>query len=80
MQDRRIPPRHRTFKTGMIGFNESGGISCTVRNLAETGANLAVSSQVGIPDHFTLTIASAHLRRLCRVAWRRDDRIGVVFE
>ena len=80
MQDRRAPARYREFKAGTIGFNETGIISCTVRNLAARGACLTVASQIGIPDHFTLTIAADHLRRTCRVAWRKDDRIGIVFD
>ena len=78
MQEHRASPRHRTFKAGTIAFNRAGGISCTVRNLSETGACLEVATPLGIPDDFTLQ--HDHLQRTCRVVWRAPKRIGVVFK
>lgn len=79
MEERRAALRHRTLKAGIIAFNRAGGISCTVRNLSDRGANLEVESPVGIPDDFTLAIDSDHLLRHCRVVWRANHRLGVEF-
>jgi len=83
VQDRRIAPRHRVLKAGSIEFGGGAAIDCTIRNLSATGAALDVASPIGIPDSFDLVIAreaDAHERRRCRVAWRKQKRIGVVFE
>ena len=80
MPERRTPPRHRTFKVGVIAFAGGGGVSCKLRNISEGGACLEVSSQMDIPDAFTLEVDIDHLKRLCRVCWRNRNRIGVAFE
>jgi hypothetical protein len=80
MLERRKAARHRVLKTGTITFNRAGGISCMVRNISGAGACLEVESPIGIPDDFTLLVDIDHLRRPCRVSWRKDKRIGVVFD
>ena len=80
MPERRTPPRHRTFKVGIIAFNRDGGISCTVRNISDGGACLEVASQMNIPETFTLEVGIDHSKRACRVCWRNHNRIGVAFE
>ncbi len=50
-----------------------------VRNLSETGACLEVATVLAIPNDFTLSIPGDHIKRACRVAWKRDKRIGVTF-
>ena len=79
MEERRKAQRHRTLKGGSISFNRSAGIDCRVRNLSPAGACLEVASQLGIPDEFTLVIASDHLHQACHVIWRTATRMGVEF-
>ncbi|HVX98194.1 MAG TPA: PilZ domain-containing protein [Pseudorhodoplanes sp.] len=80
IQERRKEPiRRRQLKAGTIAFGYGGGISCVVRNLSRAGACLEVTSPVGIPDRFDLLVESDNLRQGCRVAWRREKRIGVEF-
>src|SRR4051812_47982971 len=79
VEERRIELRRRTLKSGLIAFNRAGGISCTVRNLSDQGANLEVASPIGIPNEFTLAIDADHVQRQCRVIWRTNSRIGVRF-
>jgi len=71
--------RPRQLKAGIIEFNRAGGINCTVRNLSPKGAYLEFESPLGIPDRFELFVASDRLRQHCRVAWRREKRVGVEF-
>ena len=79
MSENRVAPRKRVLKGGMIEFG-GGAIDCAVKNLSETGAALHVVTPLFIPDRFTLFVPSAHCRRLCHVVWRKEKRIGVVFE
>ena len=76
--ERRAASRHRVLKAGTIEFSGSA-IDCTVRNLSETGASLDVVSPLYIPDHFTLYVPTAQLRRQCHIVWRKAKRIGVTF-
>jgi hypothetical protein len=63
----------------IIEFN-SGAYSCAVRNLSEAGAALDVPSAITVPHEFTLIMETDGASRNCRVIWRKDDRVGVVFE
>jgi len=78
LENNRAAPRHRVLKSGSIEFN-GGVIDCVVRNISETGAALEVASPLGIPETFNLVIAGDHSSRHCKVAWRKDKRIGVAF-
>jgi len=72
--------RLRTLKSGRIVLpNGNSTISCTNRNLSAGGACLELASQVGIPDAFDLIIGEGNVRRPCRVAWRKANRMGVQF-
>lgn len=76
--ERRAAHRRRTLFSGKIIFNrQSSVLSCTVRNLSESGACLEVDSQIGVPDQFELLVEGAGVRAEYRVVWRRDKRIGV---
>ncbi len=76
---RQFTIRPRQLKTGIITFNRAGAISCMVRNLSPKGACLEVTNQIGIPDQFELRVDVDRMHQNCRVAWRRDKRIGVEF-
>ena len=78
MVDKRGTPRHRVLKAGTIEFG-SGGIDCRVRNLSDSGAALEVASPVGIPECFNLVIAADGSSKPCRVVWRKEKSIGVMF-
>jgi hypothetical protein len=79
MDENRIAPRRRIFKSGSIEFG-GGVFDCAVRNLSETGAALEVMTPLFIPDRFTLAMQSDQFRRSCRVVWRKEKRIGVTFD
>lgn len=77
MDEHRHTNRHRVLKAGTIEFG-GGVIDCTVRNISGTGAALDVVSPVGIPAQFKLVVdGNPHP---CRVVWRKEKRIGIVFE
>lgn len=79
MNEQRDSRRQRVLKSGTIAFNGSG-IDCVVRNISVTGAALEVESHSGIPPTFDLIIAPEKFSERCRVLWRKDRRIGVIFE
>jgi hypothetical protein len=79
MTERRKTQRHRTLKAGTIIFNNGGGLTCMVRNMSPAGACIEVTSQLGIPDAFTLVVESENFLRRCHIGWRKEKRIGVVF-
>jgi hypothetical protein len=78
-EEHRAEQRRRVLKAGTISFGGGGAITCTIRNLSETGAALDVESPVGIPDQLTLLIEAEHSSRHCQVVWRKEKRIGVRF-
>jgi len=54
--------------------------ACTVVDISELGAKLAVEGALALPDSFTLLLSpSGHPARRCRVAWRADENVGVEF-
>jgi hypothetical protein len=80
MAEKRSAPRHRVLKAGTISFGGGAGISCTARNVSHVGAALDVVSPVGIPQEFDLVIKTEKSTRQCRVVWRKERRIGVIFK
>ena len=80
MSDLRSRARTRVFKAGYVVFNRAGAISCTVRNISDTGARLDVTSVLDIPDTFQLQIPKDDLTRSCRVVRRTPQSLGVKFE
>ena len=80
MQERRLTQRGRTLLGGKIIFNSGqSAIDCTVRNLSDDGACLAVSNVAGIPKEFHLRISGEAELRTCTFAWANGDRVGVSF-
>ena len=79
MEEGRIATRRKVLKAGSIVLVNGGVIGCTIRNLSSTGASLEVTSPMGIPDEFSLTIEMEHRTRSCKVVWRKEKRIGVAF-
>ena len=77
--EKRTAQRSRVLKAGMIEF-PGGAFSCMVRNMSNAGAALDVPSLSGIPDEFSLHLPIEGLRLHCRSVWRKERRIGVVFD
>jgi hypothetical protein len=79
VSDHRTTPRKRIYKGGRIHLTHSSTLDCLVRSLSSAGASLEIESPVGVPDAFTISIVGEDQPRACRVAWRRQRRIGVKF-
>jgi hypothetical protein len=52
---------------------------CAVIDLSTRGACIQFKDARHIPDDVALTFDAARTIRVCRVAWRSDDRFGVAF-
>ena len=75
--NRRVAPRRKVLKAGTIEFADTA-ISCTVRNLSATGAAIEINTPLWFPDRFVLAVDGQ--RHACRIAWRREKRLGLAFE
>jgi len=79
--DRRTVQRTRILRGAKIMVpRRSPVIHCTVQNITSSGACLKLANTFGLPPTFDLTFEHGRTRRGCRVIWRTDDRLGVVFE
>jgi len=53
---------------------------CAIIDVSQGGARIAVLGSGMVPDEFLLAFsASSGVSRRCRVAWRKEDEIGVTF-
>ena len=80
MTERRTTPRHRVLKQGTLAFSGGGSADCTVRNISSNGARIDIENPVGLPDSFTLVIASNGFMRHCHAVWLSNQRLGVAFD
>src|SRR5882757_5751196 len=73
--------RARTFLKGVVYYdNRRVSIECTVRDLSDTGARIAFSTLVAVPDDIELDIPQKQTTLLARVRRRNQNEIGVSFE
>lgn len=73
--------RNRVLKGASIITGVSNSeITCTIRNMHQSGAELRVSADARIPERFLLYVPVDGIGYRAVVRWRRSDRIGVQFE
>ena len=80
MDERRKAPRRQVKKSATILLGENRRITCAVRDVSKTGAGLDVAGEVSLPGVFKLVIEMETVQRRCRMIWRKENRMGVVFE
>jgi hypothetical protein len=74
--ERRITPRHRGVKPGMIRLGSDNHIKCTVCDFSPAGVGLVLPAAVSIlMVEFELTFDET--TRHCVTVWRRLNRVGV---
>jgi len=79
--DRRVLQRTRVLRCAKIIVpSRTPFIHCTVQNITNGGACLKVANTFGVPETFELTFEHGRTRRFCRVTWRANDMLGVMFE
>lgn len=78
--ERRENRRVATLRVGLILLKSGGGgIRCIVRNKSAMGACLELANHFGVPLDIILAIAGERFRRPCRVVWRGNNQLGVIF-
>lgn len=78
MNEKRNKPRTRMLKAGTILLG-THPVPCTVRNLSEIGACLQVQTTYGLPSKFNFAM-SEQPTRICKIIWRDETKIGVLFQ
>ena len=77
--------RHRrvdlSYVARVLSLRAETICDCAIVDVSQGGARIAVLATEMVPDEFLLAFAaSSSVSRLCRVAWRRDDEIGLTFQ
>jgi len=79
VNEKRSAPRRRVLKSAFIILSDKAPkVECIARNISDIGAALEMSTTYGVPTNFDASIDG--VRRHCRVVWRSDTRLGVMFE
>ncbi|HKQ11620.1 MAG TPA: PilZ domain-containing protein [Rhizomicrobium sp.] len=79
--ERRPKGRKRVLLTGIIAYaNGAHSFHCTIRNLSETGARLAVGNNAQFPSDFYLINIRDRIAYNAKLVWNRGTEIGVTFE
>jgi PilZ domain-containing protein len=78
MQERRKSIRKRTFLGGRLAFQARyATLDCTIRNLSDTGARIAVDGSAILPDEFDFTLTRNDRAYRARLVWRDADAAGL---
>ena len=80
-QGRRQSPRRAFRYPAQVVSPDAIQWDGIIIDISASGAQLEFISTTGIPDRFSLLIASPRspVERVCEVVWRSDDRLGVRF-
>ena len=74
----RTSERKRTMLGAHIIFNNRNStMDCQVRNISPTGARLALSDTVALPEEFDLHVPQKGKTYKAKLRWRNKDSIGV---
>jgi hypothetical protein len=79
MEEKRKHPRTEIDEPAYVS---SGGsvMRCVVRNISPEGAAIDVENPAFVPQRFRLVMAKdSSIVRECRVAWIKQNRIGLTF-
>ena len=81
LPDKRKNPRRAIVYPGLIELGEDAPpCKCLLYDASEHGAQLRVGDPDSLPDEFNLVLSSdGTVRRHCRVVWRTNTQVGVIF-
>ena len=80
LPERRSIHRRRMLKGAILRFNRGySALDSIVRNISDTGAQLALGETTGVPAHFQIHISGEETARTARLVWRSASRIGIAF-
>ena len=79
-ENKRVAARRKVLKTAkIISLDKKTVLTCTIRDLSDTGAKLIVEISSAIPAEFSFYQLSDNTVREAKIAWRRAGQIGVHF-
>jgi methyl-accepting chemotaxis protein len=78
MQDKRASPRREIARAARIELGDGTAVECTLSDVSQTGARVAIEDAAAVPDEFVLVLRD-DLRRRCRAIRRDDGSLGVMF-
>ena len=79
--ERRPKTRKRVLLTGIIAYGEGAhSFHCTIRNLSESGARLAVANSMLFPSDFYLINIRDRVAYDAKLVWNKSSEIGVTFK
>jgi hypothetical protein len=76
--ERRISPRHRSLKSGVIALGDDSRVECRIWDFSPAGAGLFVTTEVTLPAEFDLSFDYA--TRHCVTVWREFNRVGLRYK
>jgi hypothetical protein len=75
--ERRITPRHRSLKTGVIGLQQDSLVECRICDFSPAGVGLIQLDADNLLAEFDLSFDYA--TRHCVTVWRAFNRIGLKY-
>jgi hypothetical protein len=75
--ERRITPRHRSLKRGVIVLGQDSLLECRLWDFSPAGVGLFVAAGGNLPAEFELLFDYA--TRHCVTVWREFNRIGLKY-
>jgi hypothetical protein len=77
---RKKPRRAFHYNARILTGGEAPAVVCSIADISEIGARLALERETEIPDEFVLLLTPKGTpRRNCRVVWRDGLALGVEF-
>lgn len=67
------------IKEGVRRGTREDGLPCMIRDVSETGARIAFTDKVSVPDTIELYIPQREQTLRAKVCWRRGDEVGLAF-
>src|SRR5690348_3618271 len=75
--ERRPKTRKRVLLSGIIAYSDGAhSFHCTIRNLSESGARLAVTNNALFPSDFYLINIRDRVAYDAKLVWNRSSEIG----
>lgn len=76
---RRAAARQRVFKGARVMLDDRSTLSCTLKDLSDTGAKIRIDNVAGLPPTFRLHFVQENLVREVQVVWKTQNTLGVTF-
>ena len=78
--EKRVAARRKVLKAAkIVSLDLKTVLTCTIKDMSETGAKLVVEISSAIPNVFYFYLLSDNTIRDATVVWRRSGQIGVHF-